>query len=298
MKKFALFIVVVFVLVSCGSGGTKIATITPEEKLEIILSIMVSGTALSSERPCTGILSEQEVMLKAADYAVKLGALDPSYYLYQDDPALLTAKIERPILVYDFTGFGGSDGATYLLNAVDDNGINLAVAYVRPVVEAEESSFVASRFERADTFAEHSYHRITKREAVNLSRSQFPGKTVSEPVAIRMRLAGKPYSHYTNFWYFTVDDNSRNAVGNTEEYIIDSVITGDAVYSGGVSNRIAISGGVRGSPQLDGARMARLDSPLNVFDKLEAARSTGRSLSAVIAERSVEPAKFTQVPLQ
>jgi hypothetical protein len=287
MKKFAVFVVVVFVLVSCGSGGTKIATITLEEKLEIIQSIMVSGVILSSVRPVTGILSEQEVMLKAADYAVKIGALDPSYYLYENDPALLTAKIERPILVYDFTGFGGSDGATYLLNAVDDNGVNLAGAYVRPVVEEDEDSFVIATFQRADTFAEHSYHYITKREAVNVSRSQFPGKTVSDPVAIRMRLAGKPYSHYTNFWYFTV--------GNTVEYIIASIITGDAVYSGGVSNRSAISGGAgRGSPQLDGARMARLDSPLNVFDKLEAARSTGRSLFAVTA---AQPAKFTPVPL-
>jgi hypothetical protein len=297
MKKFSLFVVVVFVFVSCGVVGTKIANTTPEEKLEIIKSIMVSDATLSSERPSTDILSEQEVMLKAGDYAIKLGALDPSYYLYENDPALLTAKIESPILVYDFTGFGGSDGATYLLNAVNDNGVNLAGAYVRPVVEVEEDSFVISRFQRVDTFNEHSYHHITKREAVNLSRSQFTGKTVSEPVAIRMRLDSKPYSHYNNFWYFTVDDNSRNAVSNTEEYIIDSIITGDAVQSGGVSNRSAISGGVRGSPHLDGARMARLDSPLKVFDKLEAARSAGRSLSTVIANQSMEPVKFTPIPL-
>jgi imidazoleglycerol phosphate synthase glutamine amidotransferase subunit HisH len=47
------------------------------------------------------------------------------------------------------------------------------------------------------------------------------------------------------------------------------------------------------------ARLARLESPLRVFDKLEAARNSVRSLYAVIAEQApLEPARFTPVPLQ
>jgi hypothetical protein len=70
---------------------------TPEERWAIMQEYyIVPGAPVSDERPLLNVLSEQEVLLKAADYAIAKGVLDPSYYAYQNNPALMTAKIEAP----------------------------------------------------------------------------------------------------------------------------------------------------------------------------------------------------------
>lgn len=43
---------------------------------------MVPGAPVSDVRPLPNILSEQEILLKAADYAIAEGVLDPSYDEY------------------------------------------------------------------------------------------------------------------------------------------------------------------------------------------------------------------------
>jgi hypothetical protein len=295
MKKFVFFALSALVCISCGlKAKVSDSNSTPEQKWEVMQDYLAPGTTVSGERPMPDILSEQEVLLKAADYAYKIGALDSSYYEYTNVPALLTAKIETPILVYNSTGYP----ATYMLTVVDDSEGFLAGAYVQPVVGTDEATFETTRFTRVNALPEQSGHYITKREAIDLIKSQFSDRIVSKPIAVAgLCLVDDPYSSTVIFWYFTTNDNQRGASGGSEEYIIDSYIRGYKNSIGGVSNRSAISTGNGGSPHLDGARMAKLNTPLRLFEKLEAARSTGRSLNSVAAE-PMEPIKYTPVPLR
>jgi hypothetical protein len=299
MKRFVFFALSALVCISCGlKAKVSDSNSAPEQKWEAMQDYLAPGTTVSSERPMPDILSEQEVLLKAADYAYKIGALDSSYYAYERNPKLLSAKIAAPILVHDFTGYPGGDGASYLLGAVDDSGVNLMSVYVRPNIDASDDSFkLTSGISPENEPDSLSTHYMTKTEAVNLIHSQFPDKQVSEPMAINITLADDPYSSTVIFWYFTTNDNQRGASGGSEEYIIDSYIRGYKNSIGGVSNRSAISTGNGGSPHLDGARMAKLNTPLRLFEKLEAVRSAGRSLISITAE-PMEPIKYTPVPLR
>jgi hypothetical protein len=50
---------------------------------------MVPGVPVSVERPLPNVLSELEILLKAADYAIAQGVLDPSFYAYENTPELM-----------------------------------------------------------------------------------------------------------------------------------------------------------------------------------------------------------------
>jgi len=100
---------------------------TTQEKLDNLQAYLFEGVILEAQRPMKNILSEQEVLLKAADYAVNQGIFDPNFYLYKNAPALLTAKIEAPILLYDFD----DSPLSYRLNAVDENEAFLMSIYVK-----------------------------------------------------------------------------------------------------------------------------------------------------------------------
>jgi hypothetical protein len=254
---------------------------------------MVPEAPASGECPLPNVLSEQEVLLKAADAAVKDGVLDPSYYEYQNYPALRTAKLETPILVIDAER---GDPGSYLLTAVDDKGIYLARVTVNPAVNAR-----GEKFEFGRIFADPGtkYHYITKREAAELIQSQFPDKAVSEPMAItNLRLEGDKYGHMFLFWHFTVSDDAQAAGGTVDEYIIAAVIPGYTAIPGGVSNRAAIDyAGGRGDFHLKGYRMARLNEPLRLFNRLVAARSAGGA-SFSPSRYPDKQAGFTPVPLK
>ena len=71
-----------------------------EEKLSHIQPYMVEGAELSAERPAPHLLSQQEVMIRAAEYAVQQGYLDPAHPIYEEVPELATAKVAEPIFVY------------------------------------------------------------------------------------------------------------------------------------------------------------------------------------------------------
>jgi CDP-diacylglycerol pyrophosphatase len=102
MRKIWLCGFMVIIFASCGQKVTEYAKSTPEEKWEIIQEYcMASDASASTESPLPNVLSEQEVLLKAADFAIAEGVLDPSYYAYQTNPALMDAKIETPILMTD-----------------------------------------------------------------------------------------------------------------------------------------------------------------------------------------------------
>jgi hypothetical protein len=189
----------------------------------------------------------------------------------ENNPALMVARIETPILVTDAEN--GEPG-WYMLTAVDDNGVFLARVSVNSDVNASGAEF---EFGRGFAIPGSSHHYITKREASELIQSQFPENTVSEPMAItNLRLEDDSYSHMFLFWYFTVNDNARNAADDSDEYIIATIIPGYTSIPGGVSNRTAIDyAGERGDWHLKGYRMAKLDKPLRLFDKLETARAAG-----------------------
>jgi hypothetical protein len=264
---------------------------TPEEKWEIIQNYMVPGAQASNTRPLPNVLSEQEALLKAADHAIVEGVLDLSYYAYQETPALMTAKIETPILITDsVSGYP----YMYLLTAIDDTGVLLAEVFVHSSANANDEKFEKGR---GFGIPETSAHYITKREAVELIQSQFPDGTTREPIAVNnLRLGDDPHSHRGIFWYFTVSENARSTVETSEEYILVAGITGYRSIPGGVSNRAAINLG-RGSPHLNGYRMAKLNKPLRLFDKLETARAAGDA-SFAPASYPTESVDFTPVPLK
>jgi hypothetical protein len=113
-----------------------------------------------------------------------------------------------------------------------------------------------------------------------------------------LRLDDDPHSHMFLFWYFTVSDDSRSAAGSADEYIIATVIPGYTAIPGGMSNRAAIGfEGKRGDHHLKGYRMAKLDTPLRLFDKLSAARAAGGA-SFVSSAYPSESIGITPVPLK
>jgi hypothetical protein len=295
MKKRVFYVFIAILFASCKQKVTLYENRTPEEQWAIIQAFyMVPGTSADTERPLPNVLSEREVLLKAAYFAIAEGVFDPSYYAYERNPALMTAKIETPILVTDAAS-GVPDG--YILNAVDNDGINLARIFVSCLHDTDDASFVRGRavteLGKGDT-----NHLMTKGEALELIRSQFPESTVSETMMItNLRLGDDPHSHSGLFWYFTVSKDARSLADTDDEYIIGAEITGYRSIPGGVSNRAAIDLGFGGSPHLDGYRMAKLDTPIHLFDTLSAARSAGGvSLSPAMTVR--EPIGFTPVPLK
>jgi hypothetical protein len=114
-----------------------------------------------------------------------------------------------------------------------------------------------------------------------------------------MNLENDPLSNATVFWYFTTEENNPQSVagGEKKEYIIDADIREYRMISGGVANRSAISTNGGGSPHLGWGRMAKLETPVHLLDRLQAARTSARSLASVAAE-PVPPARFTPVPLK
>jgi hypothetical protein len=272
MKKIIFYSLAVVVCAACGQKSAVHEKIAPDEKWAIMQEhYMVPGAPVGSERPLPNVLSEQEVLLKAADAAIKEGVLDSSYPEYQENPALMTAKIETPILVTDAqTGEPG----WYLLMAVDSEGVLLARVGFNSDVNASDTEFVGIR---AFAFPGSQDHFITKREAAELIQSQFPDKNVSEPMAIsNLRLEDERHSNMFAYWYFTVSDESRSATDSADEYVMGTTIHGYTSIPGGVTNRAAIDyAGQRGDRHLKGYRMAKLNKPLGLFKKLEAARAAG-----------------------
>jgi hypothetical protein len=293
MKKLIFYACIAIVLTSCGQKPTVFEGSTSAEKWEVIQDYIVPGAPVSNTRPLPNVLSEQEVLLKAMDYALDEGALDASYFEYQNNPALLSAKIETPILITDAASGMPS---SYTLTAVDDDGVFLMRVSVNASLNSSDAEF---EYVRGSAIPDTSNHYITKREAAELIQSQFQDSAVSEPMAItNLRLDDDPYSHMFFFWYFTVSGGERSAAGYADEYIIASAIPGYTSIPGGVSNRAAIDyAGGRGNFHLNGYRMAKLSKPLRLFEKLETARSAGGALFAP-STYPAESVGFTPVPLK
>jgi hypothetical protein len=299
MKTFTFFALSLIFCMSCNNT-MKLSnnSSTPEEKWAIIQDYMAPFATVSNERPMPDILSEQEVLIKAVEYAARIGALDSSYYVYKDNPELLNARIETPILLF----FPDGTPVSYFLTVVDDIGETLMDAFVRPGIDVDYDLFETSRSGMISNKPDYlSGHYITKREAVDLIQSQFPDSIVSDPIAVRnLFLEGNPHSNNSIFWYFTVTSNDRSIETTFEEYIIDSIIMGFKMILGGVSGRSAISTGNGGSPYLGYARMAKLDTPLHILDKMDSARALGSVLHQdyLNVNNPENPTKYTPFLLQ
>jgi hypothetical protein len=250
---------------ACESEGVEkpVAASTYEEKLDTITPYLRADLELSAERPRPDVMSEQEIAVRAFTYLWNHGMLSSSYLL-QEDPRLSAAKVQKPILCYNLSEDYGE--TFYLLTANLENGETLIHVSAYPDVNLPESEFKMGN----PAMGGPSYHIMTEQEAVDYIEYRFPGQSYEGPIAVRIKLAGNPYSTASPFWYFT---------SGGAEYIIDAYVSGAHGFNkipGGVTNYEAIdTPGMAGSPALYGRRMARIDSPAaNFFEKIKAASST------------------------
>ena len=292
MKNLLICLLFGISLVSCDIGH-KLLNNKPEveSKLPDVQSYLAKDVDLDTTSPMPGILSEEEVLLKAADLVIEIGGLDPSFFVYEENPAMWTAKIETPVLLFDPNGMPIS----YQFSAIDDSGTLLMEATVSPYKDTQLKDFFGSRMgPNKNTTDEQSTHFITKREAKQLIKSTFPGKNSSDPVALtQLSLEGNRYSHYERFWYFTIPtDNS-----NYDEYVLAAYIGGWKIIPGGISNRNAIN--ANGSPYLSHGRLAKLTTPLRLKDKIaNASLKVHRSIDSYNSVPFVGTIDFLIVPLE
>jgi hypothetical protein len=263
---------------------------------------MVKGVDVSDVRPAPDMLSEKEMLIKCAKIAAAEGYLDPNNLIYtQDQPKLLTARIEAPILVYDLSApeeyvkYG-----SYLLVAVDDTGEALLDVRVDPLEYDPAASHGAVRITDSLDSSDLSRRYITKREAKALIESQFPEQEYEGPVAVRMQFADDWYSWTNVSWYFTVGNSSRSAAGGEySEYLINALVAGYRNISTDITapaSRSLIDSRKSIASFTFTSRMAQLTEPVYFFDKLRAIQA-GRSLSAPVVPPSA-PARITPVPLK
>ena len=277
----ALFTALVFgcregAITGGGSKAGQEGLITWEQ----IKTILAPGVEVSDERPYPDVLSEKEVLIKFIEHARQEGALHPSYYLYQENPELLDMKLEVPVLLY-FIPYGTTH--SYIIYGVSDDGEPLLELIVSAKVGTSMKEFETGRavaIPSDQVPIEYSSHVITKREAAEIIKNQMPGKRTSEPLAIMgLRIEEARYSNRALFWYFTTEDEDEK--GGGEEYILASGIKGWKLAPGGMSSRTAITIGPTDSPNLNWKKMARLDTPLRINERLNSLRSAGAMFNTV-----------------
>ena len=222
MKKFITLSIICVFFVSCNLGLKQTDNkVKGEVTLPLVQPILAEGVTLDSATPMPGILSEEEVMLRAADFVYKIGGLNSSFFVYEENPAMWTAKIEAPVLIFDPNGLP----LAYRFTAVDYSDTMLMDATFSPYMEdtAPGDFFMARTVPNRQTTDEQSIHFITKREARQIIKDTFPDKNPSEPVALaQLNLENSRYSHRETFWYFTVPSRE----GGYDEYILAAYIMG------------------------------------------------------------------------
>ena len=295
-------VALVVVIVGCQSGqpggaaeGKWLAwweALSVEEKLSLIQPYMVEGAQLSAERPAPHLLSEQEVMIRAAEYAVQQGCLDPAHPIYEEVPELATAKVAEPIFVY----YGdellqGKVNGFYNIYTTTANGTTKIEARVfaqeiipggtdNPTFGITYNQFILSKY------------IITKKESKSIYQNLFPGKDVSNPMAISIKTSVTPF--FVSAWYVEVSDGSRSAGGSHEEYLLDMTVF-DLPPQQSISanprsalSRSTVSGGW-------GTRIARIDEPLHLHEKLAQAKARAVAGEPEPAVGPTEPVKITPV---
>ena len=293
--KGVVFVLAASLLVYSGCHTERLAA--KEEKVynetvELIQSYMVPGTELSAERPAPDLLSEQEVMIRAAQAMAREGYLDPAHRIYQEVPELATAKVAEPIFTYNANLLRqGVTAGMYEVYVVDDNGISLASTIVdaEQILESESEALHGISLLTVGT----PQHLITKKEAVATFREAFPHQQVAEPIAVRIwDLEGVRYSNTYIFWYTTVTEAGRSAGEAAAEYLLcASVVSPPPGLNISANPRAALS---HGAPAW-GTRIARIDEPLHLHEKLAQAKARAAAGEPEPAVGPTPPVKITPV---
>ena len=278
-----------------AAGGKWLAwweALSVEEKLSHLQPYMVEDAELSAERPAPDLLSEQEVMIRAAQALAKRGYLDPANHIYQEVPQLAAAKVAKPIFTYDGNLLSqGIIYGTYEAYVVDDNGVVLASTTVQAdqVLEDEWEALMGIGLLTRGS----SHHLITKNEAVATFCEAFPHQHVAEPIAVRIwDLEGVRYSNTYIFWYTTVTEAGRSAGESATEYLLcASVVSPPPGLNISANPRSALS---HGAPAW-GTRIARIDESLHLHEKLAAAKARAAAGEPEPAIGPTPPVKITPV---
>ncbi|GHU25272.1 hypothetical protein FACS1894172_18820 [Spirochaetia bacterium] len=301
MKKiFTLIVISTLTLVffACQTKPFLSKISSDTEIWAVIVPALVEGAEISDTRPAPDILSEKEILIKCAKIAVEEGYLDPNNLIYtRDQPKLLTAHIETPILIYDLSDpleYVQQPGS-YLITAVDNNGESLLDVFVNPSIHTVENGHEYSPIRITDTrdSSDLSRHYITKHEAQELIESQFPGQHYKGPTAIRMEFEGDRYSKHYFSWYFTVSDSAaRSGTGGTsEEYLISALVFGYRALPAKLTapaSRSALDARTSLSGFTFYSRMVKLVEPVYFFDRLRNTQA-GRPLSEPVPPSRVSP---------
>ena len=294
MKKDVFFAIII-VLMVCSCNIEKLAFQQPQNQnlnISHIQPYMVEGAQLSAERPAPHLLSEQEVMIRAAEYAVQQGYLDPAHPIYEEVPELATAKVAEPIFVcYENELQQGKVNGFYNIYTTTANGTTKIEARVfaqeiipggtdNPTFGITYNQFILSKY------------IITKKESKSIYQNLFPGKDVSNPMAISIKTSVTPF--FVSAWYVEVSDGSRSAGGSHEEYLLDMTVF-DLPPQQSISanprsalSRSTVSGGW-------GTRIARIDEPLHLHEKLAQAKARAAAGEPEPAVGPTEPVKITPV---
>jgi hypothetical protein len=307
MKKIVYGFLSIFIgmlIMSCqqlNRGDDNNSTLAKTEDQDIwsaIEDVLAPGAKVSDVRPASNILSEKEILIKAAKFAEERGRLHSNSILFTEQPKLLTAHVEAPVFIYNFLvpAERSIEYGIYRLSAIDEKGECLMVLMVDPLITVEDNRFELVSGTNASFPEEIATHYITKREMIELIESQFPGQPYEGPIAVNMEFEGEVWGNAITSWYFTVGDAVSRSVDNTyAEYLIDSQVFDYRNITGGVtSNRSAIDTEST-AKSWGGHRMVKLETPVYFLEKLKRAQTGERS---AFTSEAPSPARVTPVPLK
>ena len=295
MKK-DIFFAITIVLMVCSCNLEKLAFQQPQSQnlnISHIQPYMVEGAELSTERPAPHLLSEQEVMIRTAEYVVQQGYLDPAHPIYEEVPDLASAKVAEPIFVYyeDELQQGKVNGF-YTLYATTKTGKVCLVssAWAQDIIPDKSSD--RPDFARGYGWDSLDMNIVSQKETLQICQNIFPGKTISEPLAICTKTDAHQF--LVDAWYVEVSDGSRSAGGSHEEYLLDMTVfdlppqQSIPTNPRAVLSRSTVSGGW-------GTRIARIDEPLHLHERLAQAKARAAAGEPEPAIGPTSPVKITPV---
>ena len=294
MKK-DIFFAITIVLMVCSCNLEKLAFQQPQSQnlnISHIRPYMVEGAELSAERPAPHLLSEQEVMIRAAEYVVQQGYLDPAHPIYEEVPDLASAKVAEPIFVYYENELqqGKVNGFYNIYTTTDDRATKIEARVFaqeiipdgtdNPTFGITYNQFILPK------------HIITKKESKRIYQNLFPGKDVSNPMAVSIKTSVTPF--FVSAWYVEVSDGSRSAGGSHEEYLLDMTVFGlPPQQSLSTNPRAALSHSTVSGGW--GTRIARIDEPLHLHERLAQAKARAAAGEPEPAVGPTPPVKITPV---
>ena len=300
MKRMLLAVINVFLLVFLSLISCKAENISNvkneterKEYVEAIKTYMVEGAELSTERPSTELLSEEEIMILAAEYTVANGYLDPRHEIYKELPSLATAKVAEPMFVYYEPDLrAGSIKGYYRLYTVDNEDNACLEAFVfaeEQIVEKRRNPSFSMTYNDCGM----PKHIVTKKECEQMGTFLFPGQELSEPIALSISTNAAP--HKSTTWYFTVKDRGRSSQGSYIEYLLDINVFG-AEPSSDISTNMRMMLDKRTVAGGWGTRLAKLDEPLYLHEKIAQAKTRSASeLSVQLETKNISPVSVTPV---